>query len=76
MADATMRRVSRPSQPPDDGQARRLRRAMEKHEAADREYYRLLAEVKAEGVSWAELAKVTGHSTSTLQGWVRKVRDG
>lgn len=53
-------------------QQRRLAQSAEKRENAEADYRAEVLAVMAEGGSFAEVAKVTGLSTNTLQRWKRE----
>lgn len=69
---ATVRRVARPRGEMTERQQRRWIRAENKVDDAKTELRRVTVEILAEGASFAEVSKVTGLSTNTLQRWKRE----
>lgn len=69
---ATIRRVARSRGEMTEQQRRRWVRAENKLDDAKDQLRRVTVEILSEGVSFAEVSKVTGLSTNTLQRWKRE----
>ena len=71
---ATIPRVARPRGEMTEQQRRRWIRAENKVEDAKDELRRVTVEILAEGASFAEVSRVTGLSTNTLQRWKKEAQ--
>jgi len=71
---ATIRRMARPRGTLTEQQLKRLSGAAKRQVEADAEWRATVVAIMAEGGSFAEVSKVTGLSTNTLQRWKREAR--
>lgn len=74
MTGTSVRRVSRPRGELTAEQLRNLKRLQKRESDATADYHAAIAKAKDEGASWAMLAESLGHSTESLQRWVKAVR--
>lgn len=51
--------------------ARRREAAAQKRDEADQQFFQEVRDIHAEGVSIRQLAETLGHSTSTIQLWLK-----
>lgn len=73
-SDATIRRVARPRGELTAQQVRAVQRYRRAAEYTQEEYRWYCVQLLADGCSFAEVSKVTGLSTNTLQRWKREAR--